>query len=206
MHQGTDAKARVLLDMERDAHELREQRWPFTAKRAPPPRHPLGPKAKAYVTMAKAAAQPPARKTKAQQLREEATRRKLEDREEHELRQQAAVEFKQRRSARLADELRDAAGTKDRMRELELLRETKLAHARAVQQMQEEAYQRCVAPCRPCCQPPPLMAPRRRHLVEMQMRVEHRPLLLKQAGTMPGFTKEEAWVQPGELGDLAFAN
>lgn len=58
-------------DMRRDEHELVETRWPYLEPRAPPPKPPLGHKAKAYIALGLAATAPVERQTRASQMREQ---------------------------------------------------------------------------------------------------------------------------------------
>lgn len=73
------SKGSVLLDARLDDATLPETRWPFTMGRAPLPRHPRGPQAKAYLALSEAAQVREPQTTRAAEVRAAAVRKRQQE-------------------------------------------------------------------------------------------------------------------------------
>eukprot|EP00051_Salpingoeca_urceolata_P006091 m.80943 g.80943 ORF g.80943 m.80943 type:complete len:642 (-) comp14680_c0_seq1:372-2297(-) len=123
-----------------DEGELREQRWPFTGQRGPTSPHPLGPKAKAYLAIGKAASQPTARSTKATTMRQDHVRRTLDEQEMDAV--LAGIRMREERDKKAETQRRIAKQMylNDKSAQTRLMTQLKLQEAKEQQRRHEERY------------------------------------------------------------------
>eukprot|EP00041_Stephanoeca_diplocostata_P006013 m.73296 g.73296 ORF g.73296 m.73296 type:complete len:501 (+) comp16122_c0_seq1:148-1650(+) len=135
-------KNRVALDIEMDEMTLPETRWPFLNTRTKAPAHPLGPKAKAFLSLGQAASAPPPKSTHSVELRDAAVREREAASEEHTERVNHQRKLRKARARRLREAVvqqtqaqDDVASSMRRAREAERRERT------AVQKALEQQYE-----------------------------------------------------------------